>query len=130
MNHDDQGQAGASGHSVPVSSLVLKRQAQARSPEELIRRFPLSCNKTKTARTEVIAEPTVASRPEASPAKITFRQDKMYYLSPFRLATVGSLPAYALGEEDQGHYKYRLATTIAGEDVGSFRLTPTLEQTS
>ena len=67
-------------------------------------------------RTEVIAEPTMASRPEALQAKTTFRQDKMYYLSPFKLATVGSLPAYVLGEEDRGHYKYRLATTVEGVD--------------
>src|SRR3990170_3538272 len=43
----------------------------------------------------------------------------MYYLSPFKLATVGSLPAYVLGEEDQGHYKYRLATTIARGRISS-----------
>ena len=67
-------------------------------------------------RTDVIAEPTAASRPEALQAKTTFRQDKMYYLSPFKLATVGSLPAYVLGEEDRGHYKYRLATTVEGVD--------------
>ena len=40
----------------------------------------------------------------------------MYYLSPFKLATVGSVPTYVLGEEDRGHYKYRLATTIEGVD--------------
>ena len=33
VSHDDQGQAGASGRRVPVASLVLKGQAQARSPE-------------------------------------------------------------------------------------------------
>ena len=33
VSHDDQGQEGASGRSVPVASLVLKGQAQARSPE-------------------------------------------------------------------------------------------------
>ena len=32
-SHDEQGQADASGRSVPVSSLVLRRQAQARVPE-------------------------------------------------------------------------------------------------
>ena len=45
-------------------------------------------------RTDVIIEPTAASRLEALQAKTTFRQDKMHYLSPFKLATVGSLPAY------------------------------------
>ena len=63
-------------------------------------------------KTDVIAEPSVASQPEALQAKTTFRQDKMYYLSPFKLATVGSLPTYVLGEEDQGHYKYRLVSTL------------------
>jgi hypothetical protein len=65
-------------------------------------------------RTDVIAEPTTASRPEALQAKITFRQDRMYFLSPFKLAIVESLPAYILGEEDRGHYIYSLATTIKG----------------
>ena len=32
-SHDDQGQAGASARSVVISSLVIKGQAQARSPE-------------------------------------------------------------------------------------------------
>ena len=64
-------------------------------------------------RTDVIIEPTAASRPEALQAKTTFHQDKMYYFSPFKLATEGSLPTYVLEGEDQGHYKYRLATTIA-----------------
>ena len=62
----------------------------------------------------VIAEPTTASWPGALQAKTTFRQDKMYYLSPFELATVGSLPAYVLGEEDRGCYKHRLTTTLGG----------------
>ena len=33
MSRDDQGQAGASGHRVLVSSFVLKGQEQAKSPE-------------------------------------------------------------------------------------------------
>ena len=32
------------------------------------------------------------------------------------MATVGSLPAYVLREEDRGHYKYSLDTTI--EEIG------------
>ena len=73
--------------------------------------------------TDVITEPTAASRPGALREKTTFCQDKMYYLSPFKLSTVGSLPAYVLGEEDQGHYKYRLATTIEN-DPGTSQLIP------
>ena len=49
---------------------------------------------------EVITEPIAASRPEALQAKTTFRRDKMYYLFPFKLSNMGSLPAYGLGEED------------------------------
>ena len=39
VSHDDQGQTGAGGRSAAVSSLVLKRQAQARSPEESAKGF-------------------------------------------------------------------------------------------
>ena len=39
VSHDDQGEAGASGCSVLVSSLVLRRQVQARSPEESAKGF-------------------------------------------------------------------------------------------
>ena len=96
--------------------------------QRIWQRFPFRCNETKTARTKVITEPTAASRPEALQAKTTFHQDKMYYLSPFKLATVGSLPAYDLGEEDRGHYKYRLATTKRGTEPHQLTLSP--EQTS
>ena len=51
-------------------------------------------------RVDVNVELTITSRPEALQAKTTFHQDKMYCLSPFKLAFVGSLPAYVLGEED------------------------------
>ena len=42
VSHDDQGQAGASGRSVPVSFLVLRRQAQAWSLEESSKDFHIS----------------------------------------------------------------------------------------
>ena len=42
---------------------------------------------------EVITEPTVASWSGALQAKTTFRQDKVYFLFPLKLAVVGSLPA-------------------------------------
>ena len=57
------------------------------------------------SRTEVITEPTMASRAEALQAKTTFRQDRMYFLSPFKLATVESLSAYILVEEDRALQK-------------------------
>ena len=78
MSHDDRGQAGASGRSVPISSLVQKRQATGTESEGSSQRFPFPCNKTKTARTEVIAEPTAVSRPEAFAGEYHFSQDKMY----------------------------------------------------
>ena len=67
-------------------------------------------------RTDVIAEPAAASQPEALQAKTTFRQDKMYFLSPFKRVIVGSLPAFILEEDDRGHYKYRLISTVGGVD--------------
>ena len=66
-------------------------------------------------RTEVIGEPTTASRPEALQAKTTFRRDKMYYLSPFKISHCGIPSHLRLEEEDQGHYKYRLATIVGGD---------------
>ena len=56
-------------------------------------------------RTEVIAEPTTASRPEALQAKTTFVRIRCTSCLPLNLAIVGSLPASILEEEDQGHYK-------------------------
>ena len=41
VSHDDQGQAGASAHSVLVSPLVLRGQAQARSTEASSKGFPI-----------------------------------------------------------------------------------------
>ena len=60
------------------------------------------CNETKTSRTTRWRSPRSPQRRHHQnlwQAKTTFRQDKMYCLSPFKLATVGSLPAYVLGEE-------------------------------
>ena len=51
--------------------------------------FPFWCNKTKTARTEVINEPTVASQPELFVGEYYFCQDKLYYLSPFKSVRCG-----------------------------------------
>ena len=48
-SHDDQGQAGASARSVLVSSLVLKRQAQARSPEALGKGFYIGATRPRPA---------------------------------------------------------------------------------
>ena len=48
-SHDDQGQAGASARSVLVSSLVLRRQAQARSPEASSKGFHISATRPRPA---------------------------------------------------------------------------------
>ena len=48
-SHDDQVQAGASARSVLISSLVLKRQAQARSPEASGKGFHISATRTRPA---------------------------------------------------------------------------------
>ena len=49
VSHDDQGQAGASAHSVLVSSLVLRRQAQARSTEASGKGFHLGATRPRPA---------------------------------------------------------------------------------
>ena len=48
-NHDDRGQAGASAHSVLVSSFVLKRQVHARSPEASGKGFHISAMRPRLA---------------------------------------------------------------------------------
>ena len=49
-------------------------------------------------------EPKTASSPEPFAGEDRFCQDKLYQLSPFKLAIVGSLPLN-IWEEDQGLYK-------------------------
>ena len=49
MSHDDQGQVGASAHSVLASSLVLRRQAQARSTEASSKGFHISPTRPRPA---------------------------------------------------------------------------------
>ena len=49
MSHDDRDQAGASAHSVLVSSLVLGRQAQARSTEASSKNFLIGATRPRPA---------------------------------------------------------------------------------
>ena len=49
VSHDDRRQAGASERRVPVSSLVLKRQAQARSPEASGKGFHIGATRPRPA---------------------------------------------------------------------------------
>ena len=51
VSHDDQGQAGANGRSVPVSCSMRRRQASGVVSQGISQRFPFWCNKTKTAST-------------------------------------------------------------------------------
>ena len=92
---------------------MLRRQGRTRVPKESPKvSIPVQQDQDRQdGRADVIIEHTAASQPEDLHAKTTFCQDKMYYLYPFKLATVGSLPAFVLEEEDRDHYKYRLATT-------------------
>ena len=48
-------------------------------------------------KTEVTMEPKAASPPEPFAGEDYFCQDKLYQLTPFELAVVGSLPARYLG---------------------------------
>ena len=49
VSHDDQGQAGASAHTVLVSPLVLRRQAQARSTEASGKGFHIGATRPRPA---------------------------------------------------------------------------------
>ena len=49
VSHDDQGQAGANAHSVLVSSLVLRKQAQARSTEASSKGFHIGATRPRPA---------------------------------------------------------------------------------
>ena len=63
-------------------------------------RFPYWCNKTKTQRRAGRRSPwSPRQRHHQSlwQAKTTFCQDNLYWLSPFELVIVGSLPAQYLG---------------------------------
>ena len=80
MSHDDQDQAGTSAHSVLVSPLVLRRQAQARITEHQAK-VSISVQRDQDqqdGKTEVTMEPKVASPPEPFAGEDHFCQDKLY----------------------------------------------------
>ena len=79
---------------------------------------------------DVITKPTAASRPEALQAKTTFRQDRMQFLSPLKICHCGIPSRLCLEEEDQGHYKYSLATIVEGDpNPGEISLAHALTRT-
>ena len=107
MSHDDQGQAGArpaqsTGFLFGAKEASHRRGVPRNQPKVSI--LVQQDQDHRDGRTEVIDEPTAASRPEAKAGEDHFSKDRMYLLSPSNLAIVGSLPTN-IWEEDQGHYK-------------------------
>ena len=107
VSHDDRHQAGASARSVPVSSLVLRRPAGARSTEASSKGFHIGATRTKTNRTARRRSPWSPRRrhhQSLSQAKTTFVRisctscplSNRLLLAPFPLN---------IWEEDQGLYK-------------------------
>ena len=79
--------------------------------------------------TDIITEPTMASRLETFAGEDHFYRIRCTSCLPSNLAVVGSLPAF-IWEEDQGHYKYDLATTIERDpDPGDHPLPHQLKNT-
>ena len=107
MSHDDQGQAGArrvqsTGFLFGASGASHRRRVPRNQPKVSI--LVQQDQDRQDGRTEVIAEPTTASRPEALQVKTTFVRIRCTGCLPLNLAIMGSLPAF-IWEEDQGHYK-------------------------
>ena len=100
VSHDDQGQAGASGRSVPFSSLVLRGQAQARSPEQSSKGFHSGATRPRAPGQQSgghrRAHHGVTTR-SFSQAKNAFVRITCTSCPPSNLAVVGSLPTLHLG---------------------------------
>ena len=99
VSHDDRDQAGASARSVLASSLVPRGNRGRGVPRHqakvsiLVQQY----QDQQDGKTEVTMEPRTTSPSEPFAGEDHFCQDKLYYLSPFKLAVVGSLPAQYLG---------------------------------
>ena len=78
MSHDDRHQAGASARSVLVSSLVLRRPAQAKSTEAKVAILVQRDQDQEDYETEVTVEPKTASSPELCAGEDYFCQDSRY----------------------------------------------------
>ena len=81
VSRDHQDQAGSNACSVLVSSLVLRRQAQARSIEASSKGFHIGATRPKTSRTEIWRSPWSPRRRHHQSlwqAKTTFSQDSLY----------------------------------------------------
>ena len=77
-SHDDQDQAGASTHSVLASSLVLRRQAQARSTKASSKGFHIGATRPRPARRRSPWSPRRRHHQSLWQAKTTFSQDSLY----------------------------------------------------
>ena len=101
VSHDDQDQAGASARNVLVSSLVLRRLAQARSTEASGKGFHISATRPKTNRTARRRSPwnpRLHHHQSLLQAKTTFVRIACTSCPLSKLpAVVGSLPAQYLG---------------------------------
>ena len=75
-------------------------------------------------KTEVTMEPKTASSLEPFSGEDRFCQDKLYQLSPFKLAVVGSLPAQYLGR-GPGPLEIGLATTVEASKPELIKPSPT-----
>ena len=99
-SHENRGQAGASTRSVLISSLVLKRQAQARSPEASGKGFHISAMRPRRARRQDGghrgAQDGVTTRAFGRRRPPLVRITCTSCL-PSNLAVVGSLPSQYLG---------------------------------
>ena len=96
VTHDDQDQAGASARSVLVSSLVLRRQAQARSTEASGKGFHIGATRPRPAGrkdgSHHGAQDGVTTRAFARRRPPLVRITRTSCLTS-KLAVVGSLPA-------------------------------------
>ena len=100
VSHDDQGRAGASGRRVLVASLVLRGQAQARSPEASGKGFhidatiPIPAGRQDGGHHGAHISVTTRAFGRRRPP---FVRTTCTSCLPSKLAVVGSLPAQYLG---------------------------------
>ena len=78
VSHDDQDQAGARAHSVLVSSLVLRRQAQAQSTEASSKGFHIGATRLRPVGRRSPWSPRRRHHQSLWQAKTTFSQDSLY----------------------------------------------------
>ena len=108
VSHDDRHQAGASARSVLVSPLVQRRQAQPWSTEASGKGCHFGATRPRPPGRQAgghrRAHRSITTR-GFSQAKTTLVRIGCTSCLPSNLAIVGSLPAFILGEENQGLYK-------------------------